>query len=145
MASESVSPAESVPDGSVFLPHHLYVGFLLVALAALDVVARQRRVPWVVLGGAATALFGFALVWDPYEVIGAGLAGLGVLGAGVGVARVWTDARARTRLCAGLGVVIMADDVVEHSTGVSTPLDALWHWALLNWLRLLFGWLFGLV
>lgn len=46
-------PAEAVPDGGVFLPHHLYIG-------------------------VAITIFGFAFVWDPYAEAGAVLTLLGI-------------------------------------------------------------------
>ncbi|MFD1588725.1 hypothetical protein ACFR9U_17235 [Halorientalis brevis] len=68
-------PAEAVPDGGIFLPHHLYIG-------------------------VGVMLFGFALVWDPYDKAGAVLT--------------------------LLGLYIAADDAVSHVFGVWTPLDHIW-------------------
>jgi hypothetical protein len=123
-------PAESVPDGAVFGPHHLFVG-ILVLLFAVFVVAddyRQRE-PLVAIVGAVLALFAFATVWPFYSGTGAVLTLVGLLLALLGVVwpgGMWAAYPLRWRLVAFAGVLIAADDAVSHAFGVWTPLDAGW-------------------
>jgi len=123
-------PAESVPDGAVFGPHHLYVG-LLVLLFAVFVVAddyRQRE-PLVAIVGAVLALFAFATVWPFYHVTGALLTLAGLLVVLIGIlwpGGMWSGYPLKWRLVAFAGVLIAADDAVSHAFGVWTPLDAGW-------------------
>jgi hypothetical protein len=122
-------PHESVPDGAVFGPHHLYIG-LMLALLALAVVWDDRAgvEPWVGSVGLLAGLFAFAIVWPFYPSTGAILALSGVL---VTLASVflpfWTSyAWLGPRGALLLGTLIALDDVVEHAFGVPTPLDWLW-------------------
>ena len=121
-------PHETVPDGAVFGPHHLYVG-VLVLLFAVFIVADDyaRREPLVATAGALTALFAFATVWPYYHGTGAALALAGCTLALVGVCwpgGIWAAYPLRWRLVAFVGVVVAFDDVIEHAFGVWTPLDA---------------------
>jgi hypothetical protein len=50
--------------------------------------------------GVAVSVFGFASVWPYYSLTGASMALIGLL--------------------------IALDDVIEHMTGIPTPLDLLW-------------------
>ncbi|MFC7204716.1 hypothetical protein ACFQJC_14445 [Haloferax namakaokahaiae] len=123
-------PVEHVPDGHIFAPHHLYIGVLLAAVALAAVWDNNRRAEPV--GGAVAvgvSTFGFALTWRYYPVTGATLALGGLLGAlsAFPLERdVWADARTRYAVLFILGVLVALDDVVSHSFGVWTPLDALW-------------------
>ena len=123
-------PAESVPDGVIGAPHHLYVG-LLVLLFAVFVVAddyRQRE-PLVAIVGAVLALFAFATVWPFYHVTGALLTLAGLLVVLIGIlwpGGMWSGYPLKWRLVAFAGVLIAADDAVSHAFGVWTPLDAGW-------------------
>jgi len=122
-------PHEAVPDGAVFGPHHLYVGLAVLALAVLVVWDNQpRREPLLTFTGGALALFGFMYVWQYYPPVGAlmTLAGLTLALAGVTwPGGMWHGYPLRWRAVALLGVAIAADDIVEHTFGVWTPLDAL--------------------
>jgi hypothetical protein len=123
-------PHESVPDGVIGAPHHLYVG-LLVLLFAVFVVAddyRQRE-PLVAIVGAVLALFAFATVWPFYHVTGALLTLAGLLVVLIGIlwpGGMWSGYPLKWRLVAFAGVLIAADDAVSHAFGVWTPLDAGW-------------------
>lgn len=123
-------PHESVPDGHIGAPHHLYVGVgLLVATVAVVMDNYRRREPVLAGAGALLALFSFATVWPFYPPVGAAgaLAGLALAAGGVASPwGFWEDVSRRARLTAALGVLIASDDVVEHAFGVATPLDELW-------------------
>ena len=123
-------PHESVPDGVIGAPHHLYIG-VLVLLFAVFVVAddyRQRE-PLVAIVGAVLALFAFATVWPFYHVTGALLTLAGLLVVLIGIlwpGGMWSGYPLKWRLVAFAGVLIAADDAVSHAFGVWTPLDAGW-------------------
>jgi len=121
-------PAESVPDGVIGAPHHLYIGVLVLVVAILVVADDYaRREPLLALTGALTALFAFATVWPYYHVTGALLTLAGLLVVLVGVCwpgGIWAAYPIRWRLVAFLGVLVALDDVIEHAFGVWTPLDA---------------------
>lgn len=59
--------------------------------------------------GLALTLFGFLFVWPYYPQTGAALSLLGIL--------------------------VTADDVLEHAFGIWTPLDALWKRVLVRFVR----------
>jgi len=135
-------PAEAVPDGAVFAPHHYTYALLLVLLVTLVVWDNYRdREPLIVAAAAGMGLFGFFSVWPYYPTAGAILA-LGapvvVIGAvlsgwlGFSVGGVWDDYQPRFRLAA-IGFALLAlDDAVEHAFGVWTPFDALWSAGLMD-------------
>ena len=122
-------PADQVPDGAVFGPHHVYIG-LLLALLALAVVWDDRSgvEPWVGAVGLLTACFAFATVWTFYPETGAVLSIAGVLLALASTALpFWAGyAWLGPRGVLLLGALVALDDVVEHAFGVPTPLDRLW-------------------
>lgn len=121
-------PSESVPDGAVFGPHHLYVGLAVVALVVWVVADDYRhREPLLVAVGAVTAVFGFALTWPYYPAVGALLSLTGLSVALIGLllpGGIWTSYHWLARGSALAGVAIAADDVLEHALGLWTPLDA---------------------
>ena len=123
-------PAEAVPDGAAFAPHHLTWG-ALIALLVVFVVADDyaRREPLFALVGLTLALFGFLFVWPYYPVTGAALTLAGVtcaLGGVLWPGGIWAAYPLRWRLVAVLGVLVALDDAVSHTFGVWTPLDGIW-------------------
>jgi hypothetical protein len=127
-------PHESVPDGAIFGPHHLYVG-VLVVLVAVYVVGDDlpRREPLAALVGALVALFGFALTWPYYPETGALLSFVGLLlalGEVLWPGGTWAAYPLRWRAVALVGVLVAFDDVAEHAFGLWTPLDALFRVAI---------------
>jgi len=124
-------PAESVPDGVIGAPHHLYIGVLVLAVAILVVADDYaQREPLLALTGTLTTLFAFATVWPYYHATGALLTLAGLLVALVGIVRpggMWSGYPLIWRGVALVGLYIAADDAVSHAFGVWTPLDASWH------------------
>ncbi|QLG27714.1 hypothetical protein HUG10_09185 [Halorarum halophilum] len=123
-------PHHSVPDGATWAPHHYYLGVLLAAVALLVVWDDRSQVePWALLVALLAGSFAFALVWRYYAVAGAVLT-LAALGIGLALPIVgpfwqsypWVGARG----VAILGVLVAADDALEHAFGIWTPLD--WFW-----------------
>lgn len=129
-------PADAVPDGAVFAPHHYIYGVALSLLVVLIVWDNYPdREPLFAALGAGSGLFGFLFVWQYYPVAGALLALLGpcvtiaaiVLGwTGTAVGDVWDNYPTRYRLAAVFFSLVALDDAVEHAFGWWTPLDALW-------------------
>ncbi|MDH5019024.1 hypothetical protein [Halobacterium rubrum] len=123
-------PAESVPDGVIGAPHHLYIGVLVLAVAILVVADDYaQREPLLALTGTLTALFAFATVWPYYHATGALLTLAGLLVALVGVVwpgGMWSGYPLVWRLVAFVGVLVGLDDAVSHAFGIWTPLDAVW-------------------
>ena len=123
-------PAESVPDGVIGAPHHLYIGVLVLAVAILVVADDYaRREPLLALTGTLLALFAFATVWPYYHVTGALLTLAGLLVVLIGIlwpGGMWSGYPLVWRAVAFLGLYIAADDAVSHAFGVWTPLDAGW-------------------
>lgn len=126
-------PYHLVPDGHVGAPHHVYIG-LIVALLALAVMWDNRdEDPWLAAGALGGILFSFVTVWPFYPVVGASLTLLALLVSAVApVLRrdYWREVTKGQLSVYLLGVLVAADDVLEHSFGVSTPLDTLWKVAL---------------
>jgi len=124
-------PAESVPDGVIGAPHHLYIGVLVLAVAILVVADDYaRREPLLALTGTLLALFAFATVWPFYHVTGALLTLAGLLVVLIGIlwpGGMWSAYPLVWRAVAFLGLYIAADDAVSHALGWPTPLDLVWH------------------
>ncbi|MGB9987325.1 hypothetical protein [Salarchaeum japonicum] len=123
-------PAEHVPDGAVFAPHHLTWGVLVVVFAAWIVSDNYpRREPLFAMAGAGLALFAFLFVWRFYPAAGAALALTGVTMTFAGIlypGGVWAAYPLRWRVLAFVGAVVALDDAVSHAFGVWTPVDAAW-------------------
>lgn len=123
-------PAERVPDGAVFAPHHLTWGALVALLVVLVVADNYaRREPVAALVGLTLALFGFLFVWPFYPATGAAMTLAGVTLALVGVCfpgGIWAAYPLQCRLLALLGVLVALDDAVSHTFGVWTPVDWVW-------------------
>ena len=124
-------PAEAVPDGAILAPHHLYVGALLVVLAALPAVDdHPEREPMAVLIGAIIGAAAFLTVWPFYPATGAALTfafALVCVVAPIGFP-FWRDYQWRgLRGLVLLGGLVMLDDVISHAFGIWTPLDG-WLW-----------------
>ena len=122
-------PADAVPDGAVFAPHHVYMG-LLLALLAVAIVWDDTagKEPWVGTVALFLASFAFATVWTYYPETGAvlSLAGVGLAIASTALPFWQSYAWIGPRGLLLLGALVALDDVAEHAFGVWTPLDALW-------------------
>ena len=123
-------PAEAVPDGAIFGPHHVFSGALAVLFACWVVSDDLRRVePVLTAAGALLALFGFAVTWRYYPETGALLTLLGAVVATVAPlvpGGTWSLYPLGWRALAVLGGLVVLDDAVSHAFGVWTPLDAGW-------------------
>lgn len=116
-------PAEGVPDGAVFAPHHLITGLLAVWVVADNY---PRREPLLAIVGAVFALVGFLLVWRWYPGTGAAMTLAGIVLVPTGVCwpgGMWAAYPVRWRLVALLGALTALDDAASHAFGVWTPLD----------------------
>lgn len=119
-------PAEHVPDGALFAPHH----FLYALYVALFACARKwdiypRKEPVVVAGSALVGLFGWAHLWRYYPAVGATVCLLGAAGTAIGGA-LTTRYDDRWRLSVVWSGLVALDDAVSHAFGVWTPLDWVW-------------------
>lgn len=119
-------PAETLPDGALFGPHHfLYPLYAMLFVAARKWDIHPRKEPALIVASALVALFAWAHVWKYYPAFGATMALAGVCGTILGglVTR-----RYGRRF--QLGVVVLGvaalDDAVSHAFGVWTPLDHIW-------------------
>lgn len=129
-------PADAVPDGAVFAPHHYIYGLLLVGLVCGIVWDNYRdSEPLYTAVGVGLGLFGFMLTWPYYPVAGAILSLFGPI---VSIAAVvvgyvtpeigyWDDYPVRYRVATLIFSLVALDDAVEHAFGVWTPLDAVWN------------------
>ncbi|WP_227354532.1 hypothetical protein [Haladaptatus salinisoli] len=124
-------PAESIPDGALFAPHHFLYGLYIVLFAcALRWDDYPREEPTAVAGSALFALFGWAHVWRYYPAPGATACLLGTVGVLLGGAAT-TRYGTRWRGVVVLFALVALDDVLSHAFGVWTPLDWLWKTYLL--------------
>jgi len=124
---------ETVPDGSVFHPHH----FTYAAIATLLVALRHwddepDKEPIGVVFGVTMSLFGWFFMWSEFArrpEAGATvvLLGLTVALISLTVRSVWRGVYpTSSRLAAFTTLLIASDDVLNHAFGVATPLDWLW-------------------
>lgn len=119
-------PAETLPDGALFGPHHfLYPLYAMLFVAARKWDIHPRKEPVLIVASALLALFAWAHVWKYYPVFGATMALAGVCGTILGGLLTWRYGRRFQ-----LGVVVLGvaslDDAVSHAFGVWTPLDHVW-------------------
>ncbi len=125
----STFPADQVPDGAAFAPHHAYIGLLLallgIALVWDDAAGAE---PWISAAALLLASFAFATVWPFYHAAGALLT---LAGVGIALASTcspfwslypWIGPRGVLLV----GAIVALDDVAEHAFGTPTPLDWLW-------------------
>lgn len=121
-----VYPAEAVPDGNQFAPHHLYTGALLALFVCWAAARRASEAPLSVVGGLLVALMGFALTWHVYPALGATMTLSGVTASLVGLTvrrAYWTEFGFVVQGLVLVGLLVAMDDAVSHSFGVWTPLD----------------------
>lgn len=122
-------PAEAVPDGFAWAPHHLTWGLLITLLIVFIVWDDYRRKePVITTGAVGLALFSFLFIWPFYPVLGA-LGTLAGVSAALAVALApgeWDVYPTRYRILAASAALIALDDAVSHAFGVWTPVDALW-------------------
>ena len=128
-------PYHRVPDGSVFVPHHL-IWALLGALVPLAMVwdNHPTKEPVYAVMAVLVALVAFVLVWPTHHVLGAALAvaatvaAVLVLAVRLGLA-VQTESPVWPPLPLAIALVLAVvalDDVLQHAFGWGTPLDAIW-------------------
>ena len=123
-------PHESIPDGSVLLPHHFTYGALFALLFCAVVWDNYAgREPIGVAFGLLTSLFAFLFVWPRYPVVGATLTlvGLGIATVCILFRSLWSAYPLRWRVATFLCILIAWDDAIEHSFPITTPLDWIWH------------------
>lgn len=118
-------PAEPIPDGAVFAPHHftyaVYLAFLLAAVAWDDF---RNREPIAVVGSLGFAWFGFIHMWPYYPVWGASMVLLGLSAASVALAHPrWGHWPRWIRIGIAVMVAVAWDDAISHAFGFWTPLD----------------------
>lgn len=122
-------PADAVPDGAIFAPHHLTYALLAALLVAAVVWDDFRHIePIGVAVGAGIALFGFLFVWAYYPVVGASMTLLGttLALAAVVFSPVWDHYPLRYRVLMAFLILLALDDAISHAFGVWTPADWLW-------------------
>lgn len=131
-------PAEAVPDGALFAPHHFLYGCYLALVVCWVVGDDYRHVePLGVLLGLGLALFGWAHLWRFYPVAGAlfvlgGLAvatlavPFGIEISGYTVGGFYARYGWWATVVLGLWLAFAWDDAISHVFGVWTPVDAAW-------------------
>lgn len=127
-------PAQSVPDGNVWYPHHFVIGIWGLLFVAWLLTSDEDK-PVLLVGGILVAMYGWYHVWPSLPLTGASLVLVGlVVATGALARRLWNDRDDRDRsdwsagveLAATTFLVIAWDDVFSHAFGVYTPLDHLW-------------------
>lgn len=123
-------PAEGVPDGAIFAPHHYLWGLYLALLVSLVVWDDyRRREPILTVASIGIALFGWLHVWTFYPALGAGMSLAGTLAASITIGLdEWDAYPLRWRALALLGCLVALDDLASHAFGLWTPLDWIWGW-----------------
>lgn len=126
-------PADEVPDGSFFAPHHFLWGAYLVLFVAFVAWDDRERKPVAAVGGVLASLFGWYHVWRFYPVYGATLVltGVGVATAAVLGRRLWREYPRHLQALALVFLLVAIDDAVDHAFVVGTSLDWLWEAHLL--------------
>jgi FtsH-binding integral membrane protein len=124
-------PADRVPDGDVFAPHHLWLGLIGLLLGAAMAWDDQQADPALTVGGAALTAFSFGFVWPYYATVGALGTLLGLAASAIGLTTESGLFRRSHMAVAAVGLAIAVDDAVEHAVGISTPLDVLFNEVLL--------------
>jgi hypothetical protein len=124
-------PVDRVPDGSVLVPHHLWLGLIALLLGLAMAWDDQQADPAIAAGGAGLTAFSFGLVWPTYPAVGAIGTLLGLALSGIGLVRQRVLFRRKQMIVAVTGLAIAADDVLEHAFGIPTPLDVLFNRVLL--------------
>lgn len=166
-------PVETIPDGSIWYPHHFWTG-LFVAVLAMYADRRDGR-PLGTMTGILTGTYAWLFLWHnatspfwgaAFSLFGVTLGTLAVVGGPywrqypvteyprllrADLRRAWlTDLRAVPRRIAGgvrwvvthpgtvvrrtvtprvvalIGMLIAADDAVDHALPVTTPLQRFW-------------------
>lgn len=123
-------PAETVPDGAAWAPHHLTWGVAFALLACLVVWDNYRDVEPIYSAAAlAVTAFAFLFVWPFYAEAGAALTLVGLtvaIGALLTPSLPWTHyPTAPHAVCLALTLVAV-DDALSHAFGVWTPIDHVW-------------------
>lgn len=124
-------PAEAVPDGAVFAPHHAIYGLLAVLFVSAIVWDNYRQVePATTAAAALSSLFGFLFVWPWYSSPGAALALGGNVAALAALtspwSKWWSRYPDRQHAAAVAACLVALDDIVNHALGVPSPLDTSW-------------------
>jgi hypothetical protein len=124
-------PAEQVPDGAIFAPHHSYIGVMVVLFVCWLVADDFRdREPMYVAALTIWALFSFGMIWPYYPGIGAAFSLLcPLLAVGALLVRrgYWSDIEVVFQVLVLVGLLLALDDVVSHVLAVSTPVDYVFH------------------
>lgn len=114
-------PAEPVPDGAFFAPHHfllpLYV-VLIIYLLRLDDDPEER--PALILVGVIVALVGWFHFWPYYPKVGTVVALVGVLVVMAG-GIVYRDVAPHWRFTVVVLGIVALDDWIDHALPVETP------------------------
>jgi len=124
-------PYHTVPDGSVWVPHH-FTWAMILALIPLFVIWDNdpHREPWLAVSSIAVGLIAFLLVWPTHHVLGAVLAVTATIVAIISLLSRLTLFRGDwpvLPLAVALVLVLVAsDDVLQHAFGWEMPLDWLW-------------------
>lgn len=130
-------PAEREPDTNRFAPHHHLLGCYVAGLTAAASGMALGRPPVVTLAGVGIALFAFIHLWYDYGLYPV----LGSIGSLLGLAVAFVGALLldpmllSDRVVVIVALLVAADDAIQHSFGIETPLNWLWDtflWPLLR-------------
>lgn len=130
-------PAESVPDGALFAPHHaIYAWWAALLVLAILWDDLRHAEPVVVAVLVLVAMFGWYHVWTFYPVAGASMVLGGTLGALAWLVlahtvvpdawTVWDEYPLVYGVVVLLLLLVALDDAVSHALGWPTPLDEIW-------------------
>lgn len=118
---------ESVPDGSLWIPHHyIYPLYTIVILLAWKWDDFPKKEPLIAAVGLATALTGWFHFWTYLPWLGVTLCGIGLGFIVYGAYRADQYSR-RWRIAVASLALFAADDWLSHGFGVWTPLDWLFN------------------
>lgn len=125
----AVPLAESVPDGSIWYPHHFVIGaWGLMFVSWLLTLDGDR--PIVTVGGLLVAMYGWYHIWPSLPLTGSLVVLTGLLITTFALTRkFWytqADHRKRVERAAAVFLIIAWDDTISHAFGVYTPLDHVW-------------------
>lgn len=120
-------PAESVPDGAIFAPHHfLYPLYAVLVLYFLKLNDDPERKPALVLVGPVVALVGWFHFWPYYPGTGAIIAAVGVILCIIGgIAHRNVETHWRISIVALC--LLSLEDWVDHAFDVDTPASLAFH------------------